>query len=253
MYSMDMVLSGVQEIPLTPSKVIMVHSSYKSLGGLEGGAETVIDALLEFVGPDGTILFPTFNFHSWTEYHYFDITETPSKMGIIGELARLRSDAIRTPHPIFSFAVLGKRKEEFALCDDIEAYGDNSVFAQFHRRNGVIISIGLPWNSTFSMHHYVEYRCGCDYRRMKRFSGIYHGYDGDPKIKTYTMFVRNNQQVITDIEAGMDDLFKAGTIKSTPVCGTTVHYATANDFFDNMSEIVKHEPEKLHKIKPPTP
>jgi len=251
MYTYDDLLAGFQKIELTASKVIMVHSSYKSLGGVQGGAETVIDALLDFVGPQGTVLMPTFNFESWTQNHYFDIQETPSRMGIITELARLRPDARRTPHPLYSFAALGQRKKEFAACDDVEAYGPDSVFALFHELNGTIVSIGLHWNSTFSMHHYVEYCTGCEYRRVKRFAGIYLGYDGVPRLKTYTMFVRKNFRVITDIVEGMDDLYERGVIKEIEVGGAKVHHATANDFFDNMSVIVRTHPEKLHKIKAP--
>jgi aminoglycoside 3-N-acetyltransferase len=251
MHSYPEILAGFKQIPLTDSRIVLVHSSYKSLGGVQGGAQAVIDALLEWVGPNGTVLLPNFNFRSWTETHYFDIRETPSHMGIIGELGRLQADAVRTPHPIYSFAALGSRKEEFAACDDIEAYGPNSVFARFHELNGTNISIGLHWNSTFSMHHYVEFRTGCDYRRVKCFSGIYVGYDGDPQIKTYSMFVRNDDRVITDIVEGMDDLLHAGVIKGLSVGDATVHYASANDFFDNMSVIVRQHPEKLHKIKSP--
>jgi len=249
MFTKMEILSGFQNIPLTSSRIIMVHSSYKSLGDVEGGVETIIDALLDFVGPKGTVLLPTFNFTEWTEQHYFDISETPSKMGIIGEIARNRKDAIRTPHPIYSFTALGKEKVSFAKCDDARAFGDNSVFGRFHRMNGVIISIGLPWNSTFSMHHYVEYQTGCNYRRTKHFSGIYVDRNGEPLVKTYTMHVRKDFDVITDIEKGMDDLFNKGVIKATSVGKATVHYSTAQDFFDHMSLIVKNNPEKLHRIK----
>lgn len=250
MLNYEDLLAGFRTIELTSSKIMMVHSSYKALGGVEGGAERVIDALLDFVGPEGTLLFPNFNFQSWTESHYFDIRETPSKMGIIGELARLRGETVRTPHPIYSFAALGKRKMDFAVCNDIEAYGPNSVFALFHQLNGMILSIGLHWNSTFSMHHYVEFRSGCDYRRVKRFSGIYVDYEGIPQIKTYSMFVRKNFRIITDIVEGMDELLENGVIRVTRVGGARVHYASANDFYDNMSVIIRNHPEKLHKVKP---
>ncbi len=172
-------------------------------------------------------------------------------MGIIGELARLRPNALRTPHPIYSFAAIGARAEEFVGCDDSEAYGPNSVFARFHELNGTIVSIGLHWNSTFSLHHYVEYRTGCDYRRVKVFSGIYVGRDGKPDIKTYTMFVRNDFNVITDIVPGMDHLYEMGVIKGVPVGDATVHYATANGFFDAMSVVVREHPEWLHRYQNP--
>lgn len=249
MYSYQEVLAGFRQIPLTDSRIVLVHSSYKSLGGVEGGAEAVIDALLEWVGSDGTVLLPNFNFQSWTETHYFDVRETLSNMGIIGELGRLRPEARRTPHPIYSFTALGKLQETFAACDDVEAYGPNSVFALFHKLNGLNVSIGLHWNSTFSMHHYVEYNTGCDYRRVKNFSGIYVGYDNEPKIKIYSMFVRNDSRVITDIFPGMNELFDVGIIKAVSVGACKVHYCPANDFFDHMSVIVREHPEKLHKIK----
>jgi len=233
------------------SDTIIVHTSYKSLGGVEGGADTVIDALREWMGKDGTVMFPAFNFQSWTETHYWDVLETPSKMGMITELARLRPDAKRTPHPIYSFSAAGPRAEEFSQTEDVEAYGPKSAFAHFHKINGTIISIGLDFNSTFSMHHYIEYNVGCNYRRIKEFSGIYVGYDRKPQIKTHTMFVRNNERVKTYIVPGMNELLAAGVIKEVQVGAAKVHYATANDFYDNMSVIVREHPEKLHYIEEP--
>ncbi|MCL4823482.1 MAG: AAC(3) family N-acetyltransferase, partial [Anaerolineales bacterium] len=117
--------------------------------------------------------------------------------------------------------------------------------------NGTIISIGLDFNSTFSMHHYIEYNVGCDYRRVKEFSGIYVGYDRAPRIKTYSMFVRLNDRVKTYINPGMDELLAAGVIKEIQVGAAKVHFATANDFYDNMSVIVREHPEKLHYIEEP--
>jgi hypothetical protein len=101
------------------------------------------------------------------------------------------------------------------------------------------------------MHHYIEYNVGCDYRRIKEFAGIYMGYDRKPQIKTYTMFVRNNDRVKTFITPGMNDLLSAGVIKEIEVGAAKVHYMTANEFFDNMSPIVRDHPEKLHYIEEP--
>lgn len=244
-------LEGFRRTGVNAGDTILVHTSYKSLGGVEGGAEAVIDALRELVGPRGTVLFPAFNFQSWTETHYFDILETPSKMGVITELARLRPDVKRTPHPIYSFSVWGARAEDFAAADDVEAYGPNSAFALFHKFNGTIISIGLDFNSTFSMHHYIEYNVGCDYRRVKEFSGIYVGYDRVPRIKTYSMFVRKSERVKTYIVPGMNELLAAGVIKEIQVGAAKVHFATANEFYDNMAVIVREHPEKLHYIEEP--
>lgn len=248
MLTFNELLTGFRQTGVQEGDTIMVHTSFKSLGGVEGGVDAVIDVLRELVGPPGTVLFPTFNFQSWTETHYFDILETPSKMGAITEVARQQPYALRTPHPIYSFVALGRRKEDFAACEDKEAYGPNSAFAIFHKTNGTIISIGLDFNSTFSMHHYIEFNVGCDYRRVKEFSGIYVGYNRMPQVKTYSMFVRKDDRVKTYIVPGMNDLLAQGVIKEVQVGATKIHYATAQDFFDNMAVIIREHPEKLHYI-----
>ncbi|MEJ2564251.1 MAG: AAC(3) family N-acetyltransferase, partial [Anaerolineales bacterium] len=107
MLEFDDLIRGFEKMGISPGDTIMVHSSYKSLGGVNGGADTVIDALVESVGDKGTVLFPTFNFKSWVDTHYFDVRETASHMGVITEWARCREAAVRTPHPLYSFAVLG--------------------------------------------------------------------------------------------------------------------------------------------------
>jgi len=248
MLGFDELVAGLSQIGLTDGDVLMVHSSYKSLGGVDGGAETVIDALREIVGTQGTVLFPTFNFQSWTETHYFDIRETYSKMGVITELARLRPNAVRTPHPIYSFAVLGAQKDEFVDCSDPEAYGHNSVFGLFHKLNGMMLSIGLHFNDTFSMIHYVEYHTGCDYRRNKNSSGIYVDLDGLPQMRTYSMFVRATPRIQTHVVLGTTELVEKGVIREGKVGEATIHFTRAVDYFDNMSLIVKNSPEKLHRI-----
>src|SRR5258706_8105013 len=183
MLSYQELLDGFRQINIKQGDTIVVHTSYKSLGGVEGGVDAVIDAMRELVGKNGTVLFPAFNFQSWTETHYFDVMETPSKMGMITEQARLRQDAKRTPHPIYSFSVLGPRAEEFSKTEDVEAYGPRPVFALFHKLNATIISIGLDFNNSFSMHHYIEYNVGCDYRRCEGIAGLYIGFYVKPPVK----------------------------------------------------------------------
>ena len=116
-----------------------------------------------------------------------------------------------------------------------------------------------PFNISISLENLCQHRIAAigapqkvrGFDAVKNFSGIYVGYDDAPKIKTYSMYVRNDTHVITDIVPGMDELFDAGIIKAAPVGEAMVHYCPASDFFDQMSVIVREHPEKLHKIKPP--
>ena len=47
---------------LKSGDILLVHSSYKSFGGVEGGPWSVVEALLEVLGAEGTLIMPTFNF-----------------------------------------------------------------------------------------------------------------------------------------------------------------------------------------------
>jgi aminoglycoside 3-N-acetyltransferase len=249
MLEFDDLIRGFEKMGISPGDTIMVHSSYKSLGGVNGGADKVIDALVESVGDKGTVLFPTFNFKSWVDTHYFDVRETASHMGVITELARCREAAVRTPHPLYSFAVLGDRQEEFAACDDVEAVGDNSVFALFHKLNGLIVSIGLDFNSSFTFSVHAIYKAGGYWRRVKKFSGIYVGYDGEPQLKTYSMYVRSTFQVITDIKPAINELIEREIIEVHQLGDASVHTVRANPFYDAWTVIAKNHPEKLYRMK----
>ena len=50
------------KIGLEKGDVVIVHTSLKKIGYVCGGAQTVIEALIDVVGPEGTIMMPT---QSW--------------------------------------------------------------------------------------------------------------------------------------------------------------------------------------------
>ncbi len=54
----DEIIQRLKEAGLKRSDVVMVHTSSKRLGYVCGGAQTVIEALMEAVGADGTIMMP---------------------------------------------------------------------------------------------------------------------------------------------------------------------------------------------------
>lgn len=56
------IVQKLREVGLEKGDVVMVHTSLKRIGYVCGGAQTVIEALMEVVGKDGTIMMPT---QSW--------------------------------------------------------------------------------------------------------------------------------------------------------------------------------------------
>lgn len=93
---------------LQDGDLVLVHSALRKLGPVEGDGETVIDALLDAVGPYGTVAMPT---HTWkvvtSEQPVFHQTLTPSNVGVLTNLFRKRPGVLRSLHPTHSVAAIG--------------------------------------------------------------------------------------------------------------------------------------------------
>lgn len=155
-----------------------------------------ISALNEKVGKNGTILIRAF---TWDYCHGkgFDIRNSPSQAGALGNVAMKRSDYKRTRHPIYSWMVWGKWKEYLCSLDEKESFGENSVFAWEERNeNAIQLNIGHPKTNGLTLFHYMEEKVGVSYRYIKNFTDKYTDYDGNTNTRTYSMYVRNLNYVI---------------------------------------------------------
>lgn len=93
---------------------VFIHSSMKSIGDVEGGADTVLDVFCDYLAEFGNIALPS---HSWdaigSEHNLFDPDKEPSCVGILTEMFRKRKGVLRSLHPTHSIAIMGKDAEEF--------------------------------------------------------------------------------------------------------------------------------------------
>ena len=234
---------------VTPGEHLMVHTSYKALGGIEGGPHTVIDVLLDLLGAKGTLLLPTFTLDDWAQRHYFDYHETEGKTGIIGELARKRDGFIRTPHPMYNFAVGGARADLYRHMSGHDSFGPLSVYSMFHRNNGRILSLGVvDPDSTLSQAHYNEQRAGATYRYIKQFSGIYVSEDGIPRLATYSMFVRLTQRHKTRLGPATDRMIEQGVIHLFSLFGERSLWTRSDEYYQAHAEIVRTSPELCYCV-----
>lgn len=94
---------GLRGLGVESGTGLVVHSSLSRLGWVEAGADAVVDAILDAVAPDGTVLMPTFTRYD-ESYHPAD---SPSTTGAITEAFRTRPGSERSTHPTKSVAVHG--------------------------------------------------------------------------------------------------------------------------------------------------
>ncbi|MGD9498429.1 MAG: AAC(3) family N-acetyltransferase [Armatimonadota bacterium] len=131
---------GLRDVGVGRGDVALVHSSLSSMGWVEGGAATVIEAFLDVLDPvQGTLVLPTLcqkdrgrRFETW------DIARSPSDVGAITEAGRLHPDAIRSDHATHSVAAIGREAAEITS-GHATAYGRPSPWGP------AAFGFGSPW------------------------------------------------------------------------------------------------------------
>lgn len=105
--------NNLSKMGLKPTDSLMIHSSMKSIGQVDGGADTVVDAFMEYFR-DGMVMMPT---HTWAqmseEYNVFDPKTEEACVGIIPNIFMKREGVIRSLHPTHSMAVCGDGAKEY--------------------------------------------------------------------------------------------------------------------------------------------
>lgn len=162
----DLIKIGVKK-----GQIVGVHSSLKSIGYVIGGPDTVIDALLEVVGEDGTIIMPTFSNSTADATTPFSIKNARSNDGLITETFRKRSNAIRSFHPTHSVTGIGK-EAEFLTKDHMKtsALGENSPFHKAAQKGSYILLIGVD-NKVNSTLHIAEVLAKVPYLHIPVYGG----------------------------------------------------------------------------------
>ena len=215
--SFEELVAGFRNLGVKTGDTLLAHSSYKSFGGVDDGPQGVIDALLEILGEEGTLVMPTFNF-DFCKGVDWDVRETPSQMGFMTNLARLDPRATRVFHPIYSFAVIGKHAQAFGDLRDNSSYGANSAFAKLRELDGKIMVVGLSYNDSMTFFHHVEEMEGVDYRYLKDFTGNITDWSGNTSVDTYQMLVRDLDMGVQTMVDPMGALMEeAGVIKSRKI------------------------------------
>ena len=144
--------------------VLVVHSSLKSMGMVEGGAECVISALSDAIGREGTLIFPTFTYRTSYQDLFYSNKETPSCVGLISETFRKTDGVFRTDHPTHSVALRGRlvaQLVENELLNDTPM-GKNSPYRRLPDVGAKILALGCSLSHNSFMHA-LEEEAGVEY------------------------------------------------------------------------------------------
>lgn len=187
-------IQGLTDLGLTRGDTVMVHSSLKEIGYVIGGPATVIKAMIEVLGEEGTLIMPAFSpeisdpatwdNHSFNEDEIkvirdnlpvFDHAITPTSMGAIPETFRNWPNVLRSVHPQVSVCALGPNAAYITDSHPLE-YGEGklSPFERIYELGAKILLLGV-WTNRATMLHYAESLVPHGRRKARSFPIIQNG------------------------------------------------------------------------------
>lgn len=150
----DDIVDDLRALGVGPGMTIMVHSSLSALGSVEGGAETVIEALIEAVGPGGTVAMP-----AMPGGGVFDVETSPSTVGTVTEVFRTWPGVKRSFHPTHSACAIGPRAD-YLLEDTLNhptAVGAESPWGRLSRLpEAHVLLLGVDQDRNTLLHYPEE-------------------------------------------------------------------------------------------------
>ena len=165
----EAILEAVKKFNIESDSILLVHSSLKALGYIEGGADTVIDALKETVS-EGTLVMPTLSQKNWETVFEDWSLDRPSDTGFITEVFRLRPDSLRSDNATHSVAASGTHAADL-VGGDPKGGARPGIFGDY------CFSSESPWQRMFDsrtrygVRAYVMFwGCTMKYNTFKHFS-----------------------------------------------------------------------------------
>ena len=173
--------ADLRALGVAPGMTLLAHSSLSALGWVCGGPVAVIQALMDVVTAEGTLVMPAFTGdnsdpalwrnppvaqRSWIPIiretmPAYEAAISPTRMmGHIAELFRQWPGVVRSEHPQSSFAAWGRHAQAITREHPLEgSLGDDSPLARIYALDGSVLLLGVGFGNNTSF-HLGEYRAG---------------------------------------------------------------------------------------------
>ncbi len=177
-YSRELIAEDLRKLGLKKGMTVVVHTSLSSIGWIAGGPVALIQALMDVITNEGTLVMPAHSGDysdpaSWENppvpEEWVDIIKehmpafhprySPTRgLGRVPEIFRTFPEVLRSNHPLVSFTAWGKHAEAIVSSHSIEySLGESSPLRKIYDLNGSVLMIGTDYDTNTSF-HLSEYR-----------------------------------------------------------------------------------------------
>ncbi len=211
---------SLKALGLKKNAIVLLHSSMVSLGEVEGGAEAVIDAFLNVIGPKGTLVVPVFG-----------------KLGILTELVKARKGAVVSNCPLGTLAAIGG-DAKFLLeghWDADTAHGHGTPYEKIAEAGGYICLLGVDQDRN-TMLHSAEAWLELPYLATKTVTA--KGPNGKETTKSWKFYPGPHRNFI-----GLDHIMaETGIMTVSRIGNAQVRLIKAHDMMHLCMDIGREDP-----------
>ncbi len=219
---------------------LLIFSNVSALGLVENSLDGVLASFQNVVGPEGTLVWPTFSF-SFCNNEVFNVQKSKSTCGVLTNHILTFPNATRSIHANHSLVGIGPQTQKALRMTDRSSFGAGSAFTSMLELKFKVLLTGAIHNTYV---HYVEQKQKVEYRYNKEFSGTIEN-NGETFQDSFTFFVRKEglEGLHTeDRESQRGEFFATNACKEIKF-GYGVHRLFhAEDFCDFMIEKLNQDP-----------
>ena len=156
-YTKETLISQLAAMGLPRDKVVLMHSALRLIGPVEGGAATVLDAMIEyFTAEGGLFCVPTHTWGNIGQEITLDMKDPHTCLGAFSDFAAADPRGIRSENPTHSMMVFGDRERALAFIGDEEHISSGtdpeSCYGKICRDGGYILLVGVSHSRNTYLH-----------------------------------------------------------------------------------------------------
>lgn len=249
--SLDEIQTALQALNIPKDRVVIVHGSLFKFGIIEGGVQGVYKCIANALGPDATIVMPTFTL-SYGGTRVWNARETPGECGALAEYFRKNVASTRSIHPFHSIAAVGPKAQEITSDICITSFGEKSGFQKLYDMDAINLSVGTEFVGGATYLHMGEEQLNVPYRFMKEFPGEIRDMDGKLLDITFEYQCREITETHTYDnvwEGCWDDLNAKGLFKTTYIKGCMFSLSNIRETLDAFKGFLKDDPYYCARLK----
>lgn len=214
MFTANDILQQLHDMHAPQDSVVLMHTSLRAIGKVEGGAEALLDTLIGyFTAKGGLFCVPT---HTWDKLgkdcFTLDMQNPDSNLGAFSVLAAKRADGVRSENPCHSMMVFGdKARAEAFVKDDAlvtSPTAPNSCYGKLFTERGFVLLVGVSQCKNTYLHTVDEILKVPDRMDNKPISTTVRRQNGEIVQRELFLFECSHSQDISERFAKYDTAFR---------------------------------------------